>query len=75
MNMLRFFTLGLMALSVRLAAAGEAPITSPTADLRAWAVEQMPGGKVATEAGALVITDAAGSTVWLREKLTLPQLR
>jgi hypothetical protein len=41
-------------------------------DLRAWAVEQMPGGSVATKDGALEIVDAGGCTVWLREKLTAP---
>jgi len=41
-------------------------------DLRAWAVEQMPGGRVTTEGGALVIEDVAGCTVWYRAKLTAP---
>jgi len=45
---------------------------SPTANLQAWAVEQMPGGTVTTKDGALVIQDARGSTIWLREKLTAP---
>jgi hypothetical protein len=40
--------------------------------LGAWAVEQMPGGTVAVRDGALVIEDAAGCTVWFREKLTAP---
>jgi hypothetical protein len=44
----------------------------PTADLSRWLVEQMPGGSVAAKDGALVIEDAAGSTVWLREKITAP---
>lgn len=43
-----------------------------TADLRHWTVEQMPGGTVATRDGALVIEDAAGCTVWFREKLSAP---
>lgn len=43
-----------------------------TADLRYWAVEQMPGGRVTTRDGALVIEDLSGSTVWLREKLIAP---
>ncbi len=38
----------------------------------AWAIEQMPGGSVTTRDGALVIEDAAGGTVWFREKLTAP---
>jgi len=37
-----------------------------------WAVEQQPGGTVAIEDGRLVIADAAGCTVWLRQKLTAP---
>ena len=40
--------------------------------LDAWAVEQMPGGTVTGRGGALVIEDAAGCTVWFREKLTAP---
>lgn len=40
--------------------------------LSLWSVEQMPGGRVFTEAGRLVIDDAAGCTVWLREKLRAP---
>ncbi len=58
-------------LSPRFAAAETAP-ANPTAHLEAWAVEQMPGGTATTEAGALVITDVGGSTIWLREKLTAP---
>ncbi len=37
-----------------------------------WVTEQMPGGKVTIGGGALVIEDAAGCTVWWREKLTAP---
>lgn len=48
------------------------PASEPTARLDLWAVEQMPGGKVTTRDGALVIEDAAGATVWFREKLTAP---
>ena len=43
-----------------------------TSDLRYWLVEQMPGGTVTVRDGALIIDDAAGCTVWLREKLTAP---
>lgn len=46
--------------------------TSPTADLRHWVVEQLPGGKVTTSGNALVIEDALGCTVWYRELLTAP---
>ena len=37
-----------------------------------WVIEQMPGGQVTVQAGALVIADAGGCTVWWREKLTAP---
>ncbi len=37
-----------------------------------WVVEQQPGGTVVMEDGALVITDAAGCTVWWREELQAP---
>jgi len=57
----------LAGLSGALAAA-----ESPTGDLAAWAVEQQPGGTVTTKDGSLVIQDAGGCTVWLREKLTAP---
>lgn len=40
--------------------------------LRTWRIEQMPGGTVTARDGALVIDDAAGCTVWFREKLTAP---
>ena len=45
---------------------------NPTASLQAWAIEQRPGGTVSLNDGALVIEDAAGCTVWFREKLTAP---
>lgn len=69
----RLFLFLTLAVSFRtLTFASEPTSSSPTADLSAWAVEQMPGGKVATEADALIITDVGGSTIWLREKLTAP---
>lgn len=40
--------------------------------LARWSVEQMPGGRVFTEEGRLVIDDAGGCTVWFREKLRAP---
>ncbi|MSU48133.1 MAG: hypothetical protein EXS37_03425 [Opitutus sp.] len=50
-----------------------APVTAqPTADLKSWLVEQMPGGTVVTRDGSLVIEDAGGCTVWFREKITVP---
>lgn len=44
----------------------------PTSDLDLWRVEQTPGGAVTAAGDALVIDDAAGCTVWFREKLTAP---
>jgi len=52
--------------------AAEPPRADLTGDLRHWSVEQMPGGTVTTRDGALVIEDAAGCTVWFRERLTAP---
>lgn len=36
---------------------------SPTASLENWSVEQMPGGRVTTHEGALVIEDTGGCAV------------
>lgn len=72
-RLFRLFGFTIFIVVFTAATAGETPApVSPPADLRAWAVEQMPGGTVTTEAGALVITDVGGSTIWLREKLTAP---
>lgn len=46
--------------------------SSPTGDLSFWSVEQQPGGTVTVQDGALVIEDAAGCTVWFRQKLRAP---
>lgn len=46
--------------------------TAPSGDLTRWTVEQMPGGRVTARGDTLVIEDAAGCTVWLRQKLTAP---
>ena len=43
-----------------------------TGDLSQWAVEQQPGGTVKTADGRLLVEDAAGCTVWFRERLTAP---
>jgi len=40
--------------------------------LKAWAVEQMPGGTVEARGSSLIIEDKDGCTVWLRQKLTAP---
>jgi hypothetical protein len=64
------FTTALFLASFVSAAESVAPRF--TADLKFWAVEQMPGGSVRTTDGALIIEDTAGSTVWLKEKLTAP---
>ena len=55
-----------------LLAAGQLAAASATADLANWSVEQMPGGTVTAENGALVIRDAGGCTVWWKERLTAP---
>jgi hypothetical protein len=51
--------------------AGEAPRVVPFNGAN-WSVEQLPGGTVRFLPDALEIEDAAGCTVWLREKLTAP---
>ncbi|MCX6956516.1 MAG: DUF6250 domain-containing protein, partial [Verrucomicrobia bacterium] len=56
----------------RLAEAAELFADDFKGDLRQWAVEQMPGGRVTVQAGALVIEDVAGCTVWFRPRLTAP---
>lgn len=43
-----------------------------TGDLQQWVVEQKPGGVVRVKDGALEIDDAAGCTVWFRERLNAP---
>lgn len=40
--------------------------------LRAWVVEQQPGGSVTAADGKLVIADKGGCTVWFREPLSAP---
>jgi hypothetical protein len=52
----------------------EAPVYSDDFrdGLGRWVVEQQPGGSVSVTDGRLVIADAAGCTVWLREPLTAP---
>ena len=54
------------------ACAAETAAPPPTGNLAAWHVEQMAGGEVVVRDGTLVIRDAAGATVWYREKLTAP---
>ncbi|HVS52476.1 MAG TPA: DUF6250 domain-containing protein [Opitutaceae bacterium] len=65
---------GIVATTLLAAAAGStAPAPAdPALDLRCWSVEQQPGGSVAIRGDALVIDDAAGCTVWWRERLTAP---
>ena len=43
-----------------------------TGGLSRWVVEQQPGGTVTVRDGAMVITDKAGCTVWLRQRLKAP---
>ena len=63
-----------LSLVIAFFAAGCAPShpTADFADLKRWAVEQMPGGTVKVAGRALEIEDAAGCTLWWREKLTAP---
>lgn len=72
---MRLFSLGTFVLATLGAGCGSTlrtPAPEPTADLRAWAIEQMPGGTVTTRDGALVIEDEGGCTVWLREPIAAP---
>ena len=41
-------------------------------DTGRWVIEQQSGGRVTLGGGVLVIEDAAGCTVWWREKLAAP---
>lgn len=41
-------------------------------NLSDWVVEQMPGGNVRVEGDTLVIEDAEGASVWLKQKLRSP---
>jgi len=50
----------------------EPPTPPAWADLRNWAVEQMPGGTVKVDDGRLVIEDVEGCTVWWRAELRAP---
>ena len=52
--------------------AGAAEAQPAFADLTRWVVEQMPGGTVKVRGATLEIEDAAGCTLWWREKLTAP---
>lgn len=76
MSLRRIAPAVLLAIVVSLRAAEPATSAGPrdllAAGLGAWAVEQMPGGTVKLQDGALVIEDAAGCTAWWREKITAP---
>lgn len=67
---LRRALFGLAALTGLAGCAAEPPRL--LARLENWAVEQMPGGTVKFQGRAIEIEDAAGCTVWWREKLTAP---
>jgi hypothetical protein len=68
----RKFSTGL-GLALALGCAGAAADTAASfAAPGKWAVEQMPGGTVRIGGGAIEIEDAAGCTLWWREKLTAP---
>jgi hypothetical protein len=60
------------AFALCLLLTGSGFAAAPTGSLESWVVEQMPGGRVTTRDGVLVIEDTGGSTVWWREKLTAP---
>lgn len=64
------FLFGLLLVIVPLR--GEDVAVPFTADLKDFLVEQMPGGRVSVQDGALVIEDVAGCTVWYRRQLTAP---
>lgn len=49
-----------------------AAATPPAGHASAWLVEQQPGGTVREADRTVEIEDAAGCTVWWREKLTAP---
>lgn len=66
--MLIFLRLFVLALAASL----QSFAAPPTADLAAWSVEQQPGGSVTVRGDTLVIEDAAGCTVWFRQKLSAP---
>lgn len=44
----------------------------PKPELSAWAVEQMPGGRVTLSDNSLVIEDVGGCTVWWRDRIQAP---
>lgn len=66
------FALSLLCLMGMGIVHGETRTIPFSDDLKDFLVEQMPGGRVTAEDGALVIQDVAGCTVWLREKFTAP---
>ncbi len=68
----RFFALTAVALLTMRCASVKSAALTYTADLRHWAVEQMPGGTCVIAGDRLVIEDAAGCTVWFRSPLTAP---
>lgn len=68
--MFRAARLVLVSAVLAFAAAGRGA-AAPAAE-SPWAVEQMPGGTVTERDGALVVEDAAGCSIWLRQKLTAP---
>jgi hypothetical protein len=70
--MLSLWSLSLMLAVLPVAAGVPVARDDFSADQGRWVVEQMPGGKVTIGGGTLTIEDAAGCTVWWREKLTAP---
>lgn len=72
MRLIPVYLAGVLWLASQSPAATPSPTRSATADLAHWAVEQMPGGSVKTQDGALIIEDAGGCTVWYRGPMTAP---
>jgi len=73
LNMRRFTTIFLLVALSGRADSGRAQLQDEfDGNLHRWAVEQMPGGSVTVRDGAMVIEDAAGCTVWFRERLVAP---
>lgn len=62
----------LRCLPLILALLANAFAGTPTSNLGAWSVEQMPGGRVTVRDDTLVIEDLGGCTVWWRERIQAP---
>lgn len=73
--MFRFWSIRVFLLSMMAFSHGRAESVAQdefARDEGRWSVEQKPGGRVTIGNGELVIEDAAGCTVWWKEKLKAP---